>query len=114
MQVSEKAQWQGRSTLSLTCFTIQSCKYNRIHYFQKGECLIIFPKQRNFIRNHNMTIKHQFKCAKHKIKMLVVNICVVEENASIFLQYCMTTTICLVGTALGKGLETIKIILHGC
>jgi hypothetical protein len=60
-----------------------------------------------------MTIKYQFKCAKHKIKMLVVNICVVEENASIFLQYCTTTAICLVGTALGKGVQTIKIILHG-
>jgi hypothetical protein len=50
-----------------------------------------------------MTIKDQFKCAKYKIKMLVVNICVVEENDRIFLQYCMTTAIHLVGTALGKG-----------
>jgi hypothetical protein len=81
MQVSEKAQWQGRSTPSLTCSTIQSCKHNRINYYQKEEFPINFSKQRNFIRNHNMTIKDQFKCVKYKIKMLVVNICVVEENA---------------------------------
>lgn len=71
-QVSEKAQWQGTSTLSLTCSTIQSRKYNRIHYCQKEEFLIMFSKQRNFIRNHNMTIKYQLKCVKYKIKMLVV------------------------------------------
>jgi len=52
-QVSEKVRWQGTSTLSLTCLNIQSCKYNRIHYYQKEEFLIMFSKQRNFIRNHN-------------------------------------------------------------
>jgi hypothetical protein len=60
-----------------------------------------------------MTIKDQLKCAKYKIKMLVVNIYVMEGNTWIFLQHCMITAIHLRGIALGKGVQTIKIIPHG-